>query len=96
MTCGLINRQAPKKPHQHLEMVEIDGYHVRTFELELAMYFIKNTVVLKKPVIKLYEQGEEHNATRYRAQHQLEPKTPVGVKLVLVETFKCQNIILVF
>ncbi|KAJ9541817.1 hypothetical protein OSB04_028323 [Centaurea solstitialis] len=46
----LINRQAAKQSHQ-LEVVEIDGYLGRIRDLEFVMYFIENSVALKKLVI---------------------------------------------
>ena len=60
------------------------------------MYFIRNSVALKKLVIRPYlleakfaglttnEITEKKNAVRYRAQQQLRPKTPVGVELVVL------------
>ncbi|KAJ9539837.1 hypothetical protein OSB04_026343 [Centaurea solstitialis] len=42
----------PNKPHQCLEVVEIEDYHYGINNLELYMYFIHNCVALKKLVIK--------------------------------------------
>ncbi|KAJ9539836.1 hypothetical protein OSB04_026342 [Centaurea solstitialis] len=45
-------RKIAKKPHQCLEVVEIDSYHCEINKFELAMYFFRNCVALKKLVIK--------------------------------------------
>ncbi|KAJ9539979.1 hypothetical protein OSB04_026485 [Centaurea solstitialis] len=74
-------RQMNKKPHQHLEVVQM-VYHGWTSDLELFMYFIHNCVVLKKLVIG--SAGEDTNGVRYNAQQQLKPITPVGVELVVL------------
>ncbi|KAJ9539826.1 hypothetical protein OSB04_026332 [Centaurea solstitialis] len=72
-------RQMNKKPHQHLEVVEMVPYHGWTSDFELFMYFIQNCVVLKKLVIG--PTGEDENGVRYNAQQQLKPGTPAGVEL---------------
>ncbi|KAJ9541815.1 hypothetical protein OSB04_028321, partial [Centaurea solstitialis] len=83
---GLINKEV-KQPHQHLETALM-----RETEPLNWLYFIENSVALKKLVIKPSWQelgpttklAGENNATRYRAQ--LEPKTtPVGVELVIID-----------
>ncbi|KVI09956.1 putative FBD-associated F-box protein At5g56700 isoform X2 [Cynara cardunculus var. scolymus] len=85
-------RQVAKKPHQHLEVVEISGYYGMTGHLELATYFIENGVVLKKLIIKPLILAspsadgtlEVENGPRYHAQQHLEPRTPVGLELVIL------------
>ncbi|KVI09957.1 FBD-like protein [Cynara cardunculus var. scolymus] len=81
-------RQMAKKPHQHLEVVEIDEYHGGTSDLELVMYFIQNCVALKKLVIEATmedeDEDEDEDGGRYRAQQQLEPRIPDGVELVIL------------
>ncbi|KAI3748860.1 hypothetical protein L6452_12254 [Arctium lappa] len=86
--------QVVEQPHQHLEVVEICGYYGLPNDLELAMYFMKNGVALKKLVIQPFneiaklganEVMEAHGAT-YNARHQLKPIKPVGLELVIIES----------
>jgi len=84
-----VIRQMAKKAHQRLEVVEIGGYSEEgVSDLELAMYFIQNCVALKKLVIKPFMKAklatDETNVVRNRVRQQLEPRTPVGVELVIL------------
>lgn len=88
-------RHAAKHPHQYLEVVEIVGYYGRTSDVELAVYFIDNTVSLHKilidPRYQVLErtpigndQLKKEKAARSCAKKQLEPRTPQGVELVIL------------
>lgn len=88
-------RHAAKHPHQYLEVVEIVGYYGRTSDVELAVYFIDNAVLLHKilidPRYQVLErtpigndQLKKEKAARSCAKKQLEPRTPQGVELVIL------------
>ncbi|KAJ9541818.1 hypothetical protein OSB04_028324 [Centaurea solstitialis] len=96
--CGVgkmnaeVLKQLTQKPHQRLEVIEIDGYDDGASDLELAMCFVLNFVALKKLVIKpimklrptVHEISEEKNAARNRARQQLGPIIPAGVEFIVL------------
>ena len=72
-------RQMAKEPYQCLEVVEIVGYEGGTSDLELATYFTQNCVALKKLVIDPFFINDAGCCVQ-----ELEPRTPVGVELVIL------------
>ncbi|KAL7584433.1 hypothetical protein Lser_V15G44108 [Lactuca serriola] len=83
-------------PHEHLKLLEIQGYYGRGSDLELVAYFIDNAVVLKETLIVPRCQARKGTSTSMRfsnmnknaaqcsAKRQLQSMTPQGVKLVIL------------
>nr|XP_011466004.1 PREDICTED: F-box/FBD/LRR-repeat protein At5g22700-like [Fragaria vesca subsp. vesca] len=88
--------KAPDCPHNHLKVVEIDGYRAHTSAVEHVMYLIKNVVSLEKLVIDpvrrwrfphgvdrpVTEINEEVKA-RDHVMEYLKPKIPATVDLFM-------------
>ncbi|XP_059657266.1 F-box protein At5g03100-like isoform X2 [Cornus florida] len=89
-----IRQSFASRPHQYLKVVEFIGFVGRTNDAELAMYLIKNAVVLEKITFDSHkpfligtpwehEDTKERKAARKRAKH-FRKKLPAGVALVIL------------
>lgn len=78
---GKKRHQISKHSHQHLKLVELQGFNGREIDFELAFYVFENATMLEKMIIK--PSGSRKRTTLKNSTNMLKAKLPRGVKLTV-------------
>lgn len=75
--------EATKFAHQHLEKVELIGFHGCATDLNLASRLLDNAVNLKKMVLQFRNEAMRDDRVSRKRVGRLRANVPPGVELVV-------------
>lgn len=77
--------ETSRAPHQHLQMVELIGFHNQLPDIRFATHLIKMAVDLKKMVLR-FRHHSGHAKAMSHVNEVLREEMPPGVELVMSKT----------